>query len=46
MGYDAQLRLLNEVLRRAYGLGLDEDVLDIGCDTGQTTCEAAPQAPD
>ena len=46
MDYDAELRLLNEVLRRAYGLGRDDDVLDIGCGTGQTTREAARQAPD
>jgi ubiquinone/menaquinone biosynthesis C-methylase UbiE len=46
MDYDAELRLLNEILRRAYGLGRDDDVLDIGCGTGQTTREAARQAPD
>jgi SAM-dependent methyltransferase len=46
MDYDAELRLLNEVLRRAYGLRRDDDVLDIGCGTGQTTREAARQAPD
>jgi SAM-dependent methyltransferase len=46
MDYDAELRLLNEVLRRAYALRRDDDVLDIGCGTGQTTREAARTAPD
>jgi SAM-dependent methyltransferase len=41
MDYDAELRLHNEVLRRAYALQADDDVLDIGCGTGQTTREAA-----
>ena len=44
--YDAELRLHNEVLRRAYALRRDDDVLDIGCGTGQTTREAARMAPD
>ena len=39
--YDAELRLHDEVLRRACGVQSDEQVLDIGCGLGQTTCEAA-----
>ena len=46
MDYDAELRLLNQALRRAYSLRPDDDVLDIGCGTGQTTREAAREAPD
>jgi SAM-dependent methyltransferase len=46
MDYDEELRVLNEVLRRAYGLERDDDVLDIGCGAGQTTREAARQVPD
>jgi SAM-dependent methyltransferase len=45
MDYDAELRLLNKVLRRAYGLRRDDVVLDIGCGMGQTTREAARAAP-
>ena len=45
MDYDAELRLLNQVLRRAYRLRRDDDVLDIGCGMGQTTREAALSAP-
>ena len=41
MDYDAELRLLNEVLRRAYGVERHDHVLDIGCGAGQTTREAA-----
>jgi SAM-dependent methyltransferase len=41
MDYDAELRLLNEVLHRAYGIQRHDHVLDIGCGTGQTTREAA-----
>jgi SAM-dependent methyltransferase len=39
--YDAELRLHDEVLRRACGVQPHEQVLDIGCGLGQTTCEAA-----
>jgi SAM-dependent methyltransferase len=46
MDYDAELRLHNEVLRRAYVLRRGDDVLDIGCGTGGTTREAARMAPD
>src|SRR6266540_1236820 len=41
MDYDAELRLLNDVLRRAYGIERHDQVLDIGCGAGQTTREAA-----
>jgi SAM-dependent methyltransferase len=44
MDYDAELRLLNEVLRRAYGIERHDHVLDIGCGAGQTTREAARMA--
>jgi SAM-dependent methyltransferase len=46
MDYDAELRLLNQALRRAYALRGDDDVLDIGCGTGQTTREVARKARD
>jgi SAM-dependent methyltransferase len=39
--YDAELRLYNEVLRRACGVRRHDHVLDVGCGTGQTTREAA-----
>lgn len=39
--YDAELRLHDKVLRRACGVQPYEQVLDIGCGLGQTTCEAA-----
>ena len=42
--YDDELRLYHEVLRRAYGVQPHEQVLDIGCGLGQTTCEAARMA--
>jgi SAM-dependent methyltransferase len=41
LGYDAELRLHDEVLRRACGVQPHEQVLDIGCGLGQTTCESA-----
>jgi ubiquinone/menaquinone biosynthesis C-methylase UbiE len=41
MDYNAELRLLNEALRRAYGIQRHDQVLDIGCGAGQTTREAA-----
>jgi SAM-dependent methyltransferase len=44
MDYDAELPLLNEVLRRAYGIEGHDHVLDIGCGTGLTTREAARMA--
>jgi SAM-dependent methyltransferase len=43
-GYDAELRLHNEVFRRACGVQPHHNVLDIGCGTGQTTREAARMA--
>jgi SAM-dependent methyltransferase len=42
--YDAELRLYNEVLRRAHGVRRHDHVLDVGCGTGQTTREAARMA--
>ena len=44
VGYDAELRRYDEVLRRAWGVQPGEHVLDIGCGSGQTTCEAARMA--
>ena len=41
MDYDAELRLHNEVLRRAYSIQGHDRILDIGCGTGQTTRDAA-----
>jgi len=43
-GYDDELRLHHEVLRPAYGIQPHDHVLDIGCGSGQTTCEAARMA--
>lgn len=45
VGYDAELRRHNEVLRRACGVQPRDHVLDIGCGTGLTTREAALAAP-
>jgi SAM-dependent methyltransferase len=42
--YDDEVRLHDEVLRRAYGIQPREHVLDIGCGLGQTTCAAAHMA--
>jgi len=42
--YDAELRLYDEVLRRAYNVRADDRVLDIGCGTGRTTRDAARSA--
>ena len=39
--YDAELRLHNQVLRRACGVRRHDHVLDVGCGTGQTTRQAA-----
>ena len=39
--YDAELRMLNEVLRRGYDFRSHDHVLDIGCGAGQTTRDAA-----
>jgi SAM-dependent methyltransferase len=44
IGYDAELRRHNEVLRRACGVQPHDHVLDIGCGTGQTTRQAARTA--
>jgi ubiquinone/menaquinone biosynthesis C-methylase UbiE len=42
--YDAELRRHNEMLRRAVGVQRHDQVLDIGCGTGQTTRQAAHTA--
>jgi SAM-dependent methyltransferase len=39
--FDAELRLYNEILRPAFGVGASDQVLDIGCGAGQTTRQAA-----
>jgi SAM-dependent methyltransferase len=44
VGYDAELRRHNEVLRRACGIQVGDHVLDIGCGSGQTTRQAARTA--
>src|SRR4029450_7895863 len=40
VGYDAELRLYNEILRRAHDIRPLDQVLDIGCGEGQTTRDA------
>jgi SAM-dependent methyltransferase len=45
VGYDAELRRHNELLRRACGIQSGDHVLDIGCGTGLTTRQAARAAP-
>jgi SAM-dependent methyltransferase len=42
--YDAELRAHHEHLRAAYGICPSDQVVDIGCGTGQTTREAARAA--
>ena len=42
--YDAELRRHNERLRAATGIVPTDQVLDIGCGAGQTTCDAARAA--
>jgi SAM-dependent methyltransferase len=42
--YDVELRAHHEHLRAAYEIGLGDEVLDIGCGTGQTTREAGRAA--
>jgi ubiquinone/menaquinone biosynthesis C-methylase UbiE len=42
--YDAELRLHNRVLRRAYGIRHEDRILDIGCGAGETTRDAARMA--
>ena len=44
VGYDAELRRHNEILRGACAVRSRDDVLDIGCGSGQTTREAARAA--
>jgi SAM-dependent methyltransferase len=44
MDYDAELRLLNEDLRRSYEIQPHDRVLDVGCGAGATTREAARMA--
>lgn len=41
LDYDAELRMHNQALRRAYGIRSHDQVLDIGCGAGQTTRDAA-----
>jgi ubiquinone/menaquinone biosynthesis C-methylase UbiE len=44
--YDAELRLHNERFRDAARVGPRDNVLDIGCGTGQSTREAVRAAVD
>jgi ubiquinone/menaquinone biosynthesis C-methylase UbiE len=41
LDYDLELQRQNRALRLAYGIARSDHVLDIGCGTGQTTCDAA-----
>ena len=45
IGYDAELRRYNQLLRRACAVQPHDHVLDVGCGTGQTTRQAAGAAP-
>ncbi len=42
--YDAELGTHHEHLRAAYGISPGDEVVDIGCGTGLTTCGAARAA--
>lgn len=44
LDYDRELQHHNVALRRAYGIHTSDQVLDIGCGSGQTTREAAQLA--
>jgi len=46
LDYDAELRLHNDALRRAYEIGSEDRVLDIGCGAGLTTRDSARLASD
>jgi SAM-dependent methyltransferase len=46
LDYDAELRVLNDALRRAFEIGPEDRVLDVGCGAGQTTRDAAGLARD
>jgi SAM-dependent methyltransferase len=41
MDYDAELRLYDEVLGAAWGVGAGDQVLDVGCGAGRTTRQVA-----
>ncbi|GEK23425.1 class I SAM-dependent methyltransferase [Cellulomonas xylanilytica] len=45
-GYDAELRRLDPVFRRACDVRASDRVLDVGCGTGSTTRAAAHAAPE
>ncbi|SEE67694.1 class I SAM-dependent methyltransferase [Jiangella alba] len=44
--YDAEMRYLDPPYRAALGLGCADHVLDVGCGSGRTTCDAAGVAVD